>query len=128
MSRRPLAAVLRLAASACVLGAVVVAFWLPMDGSPTRSVLDRALDAVSPRGAAPGFMLRMTSTPSGAVVGVDGQRVGTTPYLGNVVCRQGERVTIEASAPEHRTWRREIECREGASLDAAPRLEPLVGP
>lgn len=112
---------LRLLAWVAFFVAVVSTFRQPFDrvlGHRLRPVLaaigaDRLL-GIAP---APGFMLQVTSRPSGAAVRIDGIERGKTPALLNVTCRQGEKVVIEVELAG-RSTRRTVECREGGRLEA----------
>ncbi len=111
--RRRLAAALRLAGSALLLAAVLAFF-----AEPLRLVLGPrlALPGWSGSTAARGFMLRIVSTPPAARVTVDGEDRGATPALVNVVCHDGEEVTIAVHMRGFPRWQRTVACREGGSL------------
>ncbi|MCG8454771.1 MAG: PEGA domain-containing protein [Holophagales bacterium] len=73
---------------------------------------------------APGFMAEVLSTPSGAEVRIDGAHRGTTPFFGNVRCKEGETVTLEVHRAGFETWSRSVPCRQRRTLRAHARLEP----
>ncbi len=50
------------------------------------------------------------------------QKRGTTPFLGNVACSQGEKVKIEIELAGFAPWRRELECRENGQLTVDAKL------
>ena len=115
---RRLAAIFRLLAWLALLVAGISTFHQPF-GRVLGYYLGPALGAERSLGlaAAPGFMLQITSRPSGAKVLLDGVERGTTPALLNVVCRQGDEVVIAVEL-DRRVAERRVLCREGGRLQA----------
>ena len=70
----------------------------------------------------PGFMLQITSVPSGAAFAVQGKGRGTTPAMANVACRGGEVVTIQVRKEGFAPYQRQVECREGGILQFKAQL------
>ena len=93
------------------LGLVVLIFWQPL--AEVRSTLGFG---------SPGFLMQVTSEPVPGTVEVDGVVRGTTPYFGNVRCRAEERVQIRVLAEGRQPWQREVECRQGGTLEITARL------
>lgn len=69
-----------------------------------------------------GFMLQITSTPTGATFTVQGKERGTTPAVANVLCSNGEKVVITVRREDFAEYRRQVECREGGQLQVRARL------
>ena len=72
--------------------------------------------------AAPGFVLQITSDPTGATVLVDGDPRGKTPALANVACRDGQEITLVVRMPGFPDFRQVVTCREGQTLKARIRM------
>ena len=118
--QRP-AEICRLLAAFALLAAVLLLFELPL-----RAGLAQVLRSSNPLaglfGPARGFFARIDSQPSGAKIRIDGKNRGETPFLGNVDCRQGDKVEIEIEAKPYQPWRRELECRENGQLEIDAKL------
>lgn len=69
-----------------------------------------------------GFMLQITSIPTGATFAVQGQERGNTPAMANVACRDGEAVVITVRKEGFAEYHRRVECREGRILQLRARL------
>lgn len=70
-----------------------------------------------------GFMLQISSVPSGAAYGVQGQMRGNTPAMANVACRNGDAVDLVVRMDGFAEYHRQVECREGGILQVRARLE-----
>ena len=123
--RVSIAKLLRLLAALCFLVAVFGAFRVSLGLAVPADWLARLPTIGQPFDrAAPGFMLRMTSTPTGVGVRIDGVVRGTTPWLGNVVCRQDDPIVLEMYRAGYHPWTQTVLCREGSSLDVPIPLDP----
>jgi len=125
ISRHHLAAALRALASLALL---VCSFTLWSE--PLRLILEPRVSSVieglgvsalldRPRS---GFMLQITSIPSGAAFAVKGEERGDTPAIANVPCHDGETVVITVRKEGFAEYQRQVECREGGSLRLRARL------
>ena len=120
MRRAPLTDWLRLWTALCGLGLVLLLFRQPLGDA----VLPRVSSQLGGDGVAPGFVVRVESTPADhGIVWIDGVERGPSPFVGNARCRDGEPVVIEVRADGFRPWTRTVACRDGGSLDARARLE-----
>ena len=114
---------LRLWTAACALALVVLLFRQPLSEQIVPRVVG-ALGGVQAGRPAPGFVVRITSTPpSRGAVWIDGVERGTVPFFGNVRCRDGDPARIELRADGFRPWTRTVTCRDGGSLEAHARLD-----
>lgn len=113
----------RALAAACALVASVGLWSDPVAALVDKLSAGRVSWSLPGAGAAPGFNARIETVPSGAEVRVDGQDRGTTPFLGNIVCREGEPVSIEVSKKGFRPWVRNPLCRHGGTLEVTATLE-----
>lgn len=68
----------------------------------------------------PTVYFSITSTPSGAAVIIDGAEVGNTPLITNASCR--EPITVEVTADGYLSYRTEVACERGVTVDLSPSL------
>ena len=115
---------LRLAGAACALTLAVSLFQSPLLRRLPPEWAEEVAATLPGFGPSRGFVTQVLSMPAGAEVWIDGQRRGTTPFFGNVTCREGAEVTIDVVAPERRPWRRAVPCRQGQTLKVTARLDP----
>ena len=123
MSREALASWLRLASGGLVLASVLALFWQPL-----RAVVGPGLGGGAgvempwDRPAA-GFLMEITSEPSGAGFSVNGEERGNTPAVANVLCLEGQEVKLAVDLEGFAPYRRTVVCREGGRLKLRARLE-----
>ncbi len=106
---------LRSLAALCALGVSLLLFRGPIE--------QQWLSRVNLARPTPGFMAEITSEPSSAEILIDGVPRGATPFVGNVKCQTDEPVRLEVRAAGWDSWKRDIKCREGGSLEVRARLE-----
>lgn len=80
--------------------------------------------ALLPPPKAKGFHLEASSEPSGAILRINGKEHGTTPFIGNVICRADDPVLLEVEAAGMKAWQRTVPCRQGEVLRINARLDP----
>ena len=121
-SRQRWVAGLRLLSGVAWLVLAIALFGRPLDaalGHRMAPVFEAVgVDHVLGDAPARGFLLQVNSSPAGARVIVAGQERGQTPALINVVCRQGEPVTLVVELAGRPAVEKEVECREGGRLVA----------
>lgn len=124
-----LASTLRLVSSLALLVATWAVFQQPLMTALApwlRPVVEEVQGAGSGwwgSKAASGFMLQVTSNPTGAEVWVNGALRTHTPAIANIACRDGEAVTIALKRPGSKPFERTLACREGGSLRMRIRLD-----
>ncbi len=120
-SRLRLAGILRLVAALAWLTLVLAVFRFPLGRTfgpwAQTAGLSRLFNP-----AAPGFMLRVSSQPSGGRLWVNGEDLGEVPLMANVRCTEGEAVQLQVTKKGYAPWEREIGCREGRTLTVEARL------
>ncbi len=126
--RHRLAAGLRLICAASVLTLATAVFWEPLrlilGPKVTPVVQGLGLPKLFRPRVAPGFVLQIGSRPSGATVLVDDTERGATPAFLNVVCSDGQGVTLTVRKPGFVEFRQTIPCREGQRAVATIQLQP----
>lgn len=120
---------LRLVSSLALLVAALAIFRQPLTTALVPWLGSAVQDIESGGGwwgskSAPGFMLNVTSHPTGAEVWVNGALRTHTPAIANIACRDGEAVTIALKRSGAEEFERTLECREGGSLRMRIRLDP----
>ena len=94
-----------------------MALWPATEALGLTHLLDGKLfDATTVDDTAPGFLLRVTSTPPGARLWMDGLELGTTPVITNAVCREGQAVHLRLVKPGLPAWDKKIACQQGKTL------------
>ena len=120
MKGHRLSQLLHLVAALATLALALVFFRAPLMQNLGPWV-DGATSAFTDR-SAPGFVLRITSTPPGGRLFVDGVDRGTVPLLANVACIKGQGVRLAVTKEGYPPWERQIACREGQTLIVRARL------
>lgn len=67
--------------------------------------------------------ISVLSTPSGAIVRVDGKEVGKTPWLGQIL--DGGRHVVSLSLDQFEEWSERVEIRASKSVSLAPTLKAV---
>ena len=111
----------RLAGAACALVLALALFQAPL--RQISPAVEDVMTTLPGMGASRGFVMQVLSTPSGAEIRIDSQPRGTTPFFGNVTCRDGQEVAIEVIGEGRPPWRRVVPCREGGTLRVTARLD-----
>lgn len=95
--------------------AIVTLFW-----GPLVAIVENRPPAEQ---RARGFHAGIYSEPGGARVIIQGRLRGTTPWIGNVSCRNEESISIQVQLQGFETWARTLPCREGKSLEINARFK-----
>jgi hypothetical protein len=111
-----------LASGALVLASVLAFFWQPLRAVVEPGLGGAGVEVPWNRPAA-GFLMEITSEPSGARFAVNGEERGQTPALANVLCLDGQEVEIAVDLEGFAPYRRTVVCREGGRLQVRARLE-----
>ncbi len=121
LSRLRLVGILRLVAALAWLTLVLAVFRFPL-GRTFGSWAQAAGVGGLFNPSAPGFMLRVSSTPPDGQLWVDGENLGQLPMMANVSCIEGETVRLQVVKDGFAPWEREVGCREGRTLTVRARL------
>ena len=116
---RQLASLLGLLSSLALLVLVTAFFYRPMRAVLGPNVLPAVsrmrLPAFFSDGPAKGFLLQITSKPPGAKILIDGAPRGNTPAILNVICTEGQSVSLTVRKRGFPEFRQSVRCRQGQS-------------
>lgn len=121
-----LAAALRVLTASALVVLAAAFFYQPFSHVLAPRVLPTAyrlgLPTLFRPAPARGFFLQIATDPPGATVLIDGQARGTTPAILNVVCTDGQEVTVTLRKAGFPEFRQAVPCREGERALARIRL------
>ena len=124
--RGRLARVLRVLSGLSLVVLALAIFWRPLNlvigPKLPNSIQEIGLPRLLQPKAAKGFLVRVVSEPRGGRVSINGAERGSAPFFGNVVCGDGQEVTLVVEKQGFPPWRRKVPCRVGGELTIRARL------
>ncbi len=126
VTRYRAAGCLRIVAGFALVVLACAVFWRPLTRTLGPSVAPTVQQLDLPQlwrpAPAKGFLVRITSEPSGGTVSLDGAERGKTPLFANVACDEGQQIAIVVEKQGSALWHRIVSCRVGKELTVRARL------